>query len=156
MNKPNTTMARQIAQAASDFELETTGHPPKSVTVVLSDSTLMIALHGSLSPAEQALAKSPEGAAKVQQFHRQLFSTASKSLQQKITRITGVAVRESNAEVETTDGTVIKVFTTGTVVHVFLHAGEVPAEAWSGRIPSDPSGGIPSEAVVVSDSRDSF
>ena len=51
-----------------------TGHVPKSVTVVLSESTLVITLHGALSPAEKALAKSPAGAAQVQEFHRQLFA----------------------------------------------------------------------------------
>ena len=46
--------AKQIAQAAIDFEQQTTGHVPKSVTVVLSGDTLVITLHGALSPAEKA------------------------------------------------------------------------------------------------------
>ena len=46
-----TTMAQQIAQAAIAFEKGRTGHTPKSVTVVMSDNTLMITLHGALSPA---------------------------------------------------------------------------------------------------------
>ena len=74
MDKPNSTMAQQIAQAASAFEQRRTGHVPKSVTVVLSEDTLVITLHGALSPAEKALAKSPAGAAQVQEFHRQLFA----------------------------------------------------------------------------------
>ena len=45
MDKPNSTVARQIAQAASAFEQERTGHVPKSVTVVLSENTLVITLH---------------------------------------------------------------------------------------------------------------
>ena len=53
MDKPNSTMARQIAQAASVFEQQRTGNTPKSVTVVLSDTTLVITLHGALSPAEK-------------------------------------------------------------------------------------------------------
>ena len=66
MIKSNANMAQQIAQAAIAFEKKRTGHSPKSVTVVMSDNTLMITLHGALSPAEIALAKSPAGAAKVQ------------------------------------------------------------------------------------------
>src|SRR5215207_1600840 len=76
MNKmipSTTTMAQKIAHAAIAFETQCTGHTPKSVTVVMSDSTLLITLHGALSPAEIALAKSPAGAAQVQSFHRQLF-----------------------------------------------------------------------------------
>src|SRR3990170_3413374 len=114
MENSNSTMAQQIAEAARAFELQTTGHLPKSVTVVLSDHTLVITLHGALSPAERALAASPAGASQVQEFHHQLFANASDSLRQEIKRITGVEVREATAEVEPITGTVVKVFTTGT------------------------------------------
>jgi len=132
-------MARQIAQAACVFEQQRTGNTPKSVTVVLSDSTLVITMHGALSRAEKALARSPEGAAQVQDFHRQLFANASESLRQEIKRITGVEVREATAEVEPATGTVVGVFTTGTAVQVYLLAHSVPADTWSGSVPG-PSG----------------
>ena len=119
MYKSNSTMARQIAQAASLFEQQRTGNTPKSVTVVLSDTTLVITLHGALSEAEKALAKSPEGAAQIQDFHRQLFANASASLRQEIKRITGVEVREATAEVEPTTGTVVPVVNTPTTAPVF-------------------------------------
>lgn len=105
---------------------------PKSVTVVLSDQTLVITLHGALSPAETALAKSPAGAAQMQEYHRQLFANASDSLRQEIKRITGVEVREATAEIEPTTGTVVGVFTTGTTVQVYHLAHNVPASNWSG------------------------
>ena len=38
MDKPNSTMAQQIAEAAPGFETPRTGNTPKSVTVVLSDT----------------------------------------------------------------------------------------------------------------------
>ncbi|MBN2561426.1 MAG: DUF2294 family protein [Phycisphaerae bacterium] len=126
MDNPNSTMARQIAQAASVFEQQRTGNTPKSVTVVLSDTTLVITLHGALSEAEKALAKSPEGVAQVQDFHRQLFANASETLRQEIKRITGVEVREATAEVEPTTGTVVGVFTTGTTVQVYQLAHSSP------------------------------
>jgi uncharacterized protein YbcI len=125
-------MAQQVARAALAFEQQRTGHVPKSVTVVLSDHTLVITLHGALSPAEQALAKSPAGAAQVQEFHRQLFTNSADTLRQEIKRITGVEVREAAAEVEASTGTVVQVFTTGTVVQVFLLADGVAADSWSG------------------------
>jgi uncharacterized protein YbcI len=131
MDKLKSTMAQQVAQAASAFQRQRTGHAPKSVTVVLSGDTLLITLHGALSPAETALAGSPAGAAKVQEFHRQLFVTAAESLRQEIKRITGVDVREATAEIEATMGTVVQVFTTGTMVQVFLLAQAVPSGAWS-------------------------
>jgi uncharacterized protein YbcI len=124
--------AKQIARAAIDFERQTTGRVPKSVTVVLSGDTMVITLHGALSPAEKALAMSSEGIAQVQEYHRQLFANASNALRQEIKRITGVEVREAVAEVETATGTVVKVFTSGTVVQVFLLDSGVPADSWSG------------------------
>src|SRR3954469_15434113 len=129
MAKSSATVAQQIAQAASAFEQQTTGHAPTSVAVVLSGDTLVITLHGALSPAEKALAQSPEGAAQVQEFHRQLFHNSAADLRQEIKRITGVEVREAAVEVETATGTVVKAFTNGTVVQVFLLAGDVPADA---------------------------
>jgi uncharacterized protein YbcI len=131
MNQSGSTMAQQIALAAMTFEERRTGHRPQSATVVLSEDTVVITLHGALSPAEKALAKSPEGATQVQEFHRQLFSNSSEPLRQEIKKITGVQVRQAAAEVEPTTGAVVHAFTTGTVVQVFLLAGDVPSEAWS-------------------------
>ena len=140
MNKAKSTMAEQIAQAAIAFEQRRTGnHVPKSVTVVLSEGTLVITLHEALSPAEKALAKSAAGAAKVQEFHRQLFASSSESLRQEIQRITGMEVREAAAEIEPASGAVVQAFTTGTVVQVFLLAGSAPTQTWSGSAPSDGS-----------------
>src|SRR4051794_23048974 len=107
MVQPKLTMAQQVAEAASAFQLQRTGHAPKAVTVVLSEDTLVITLHGALSLAEQTLAKNPLGAVQVQEFHRQLFANSAESLRQEIKRITGVAVREATAEIETTTGTVV-------------------------------------------------
>ena len=108
------------------------GRLPQSVTVVLGDDTLVITLHGALSPAERALVESPAGAAQVQEFYQYLFANVSASLRQEIKRITGVAVREAAAEIETATGTV-RVFASGTVVQVFLLDGRVPADTWSGN-----------------------
>jgi uncharacterized protein YbcI len=139
MDQSNSTAARQIAEAASAFEQRRTGHAPRSVTVVLSESTLVITLDGALSPAETALAQSKAGAAQVQEFHRQLFHSSADELRREIKRITGVEVRAAAAEVEPAAGTVVQVFTSGTVVQVFLLARRVPADSWSGREPGDHS-----------------
>jgi uncharacterized protein YbcI len=101
------------------------GHSPKSVTAILSDRTLVITLHGTLSPVEMDLAKGPAGAAQVQEFHRQLFVNSCDSLRRELERITGANVREATSDVTTE---------TGTVVQVFLLADSVAAGTWSGSI----------------------
>jgi len=134
MNDSKSNMAEQIAQAAIAFEQRRSGnHVPKAVTVVLSEGTLVITLHEALSPAERAMSKSPEGAAQVQEFHRQLFANSSASLRQEIKRITGMEVREAAAEIDPATGAVVQAFTTGNVVQVFQLAGSVPADTWSGN-----------------------
>ncbi len=133
MHEPKSAVAERVAQAAALFEKQRTGHAPSSVAVVLSGDTLVVTLYGALSPAERALASSAAGAARVQEFHRELFASSSAGLLEEIRRITGAEVREAAAEVEGTTGTVVRVFTTGTVVQVYLLAHPVPADAWSGN-----------------------
>jgi uncharacterized protein YbcI len=132
------TMAEQVAQAAREFQRQRTGHEPAAVTAVLNQDTLVITLHGALSPAEQVLATNPAGAAQVQEFHRQLFADSCEPLRQEIERITGVAVREAGAEVEPSTGTVMHVFATGGMVQVFLLAHTISAGAWDGSGLPDP------------------
>src|SRR5271155_4574362 len=131
-------MAEQIAQAAIAFKQRRTGnHVPKSVTVVLSEGTLVITLHDALSLAEKNLAKTPEGAAQMQEFHRQLFANSSDSLRQEISRITGMEVREATAEIEPKSGAVVQAFTTGNILQVFQLAGSAPMEALRGNALGD-------------------
>jgi uncharacterized protein YbcI len=122
-------MAQRIAQAASDFQQERVGRAPKSVTVVLSADTLVITMRGALSRAEQAVAKSPEGAARVQEFHRRLFASSAESMRQEIETITGVEVGETTADCG--PAAVVQAFTTGTMVQVFLLSRGVAADTWT-------------------------
>jgi uncharacterized protein YbcI len=133
MRKSNPTMAQQVAEAASAFQHQSTGHAAKSVNVVLSEGTLVVTLQGALTPAEKVLAQTLAGAAQVQEYHRQLFADSCGSLRQEIEKITGVEVCEASAEIETRTGSVVPVFTSGTMVQVFLLAHSVPADSWSGN-----------------------
>jgi uncharacterized protein YbcI len=139
MNEVRLGTAQQVARAAIALQKQRTGHAPGAVTVVLGEETLVVTLHEALSPAEKALAGTAEGAAQVQQFHRQLFASDCGPLREEIRRITGVEVREAAAEVEATTGALVEVFTTGTMVQVFLLAQTVPADSWSGDGSGDPS-----------------
>lgn len=139
MTEPRSTMAQRIARAASHFQEQRTGHVPRDVTVVLNGHTLLITLHDALSPAEKALARSPAGAARVQEFHRQLFTHSSDSLRREIGRITGVEVRDAPAGSDTASGTVVHAATRGSMVQVFLLSHAVPADDWNGQGPGVPA-----------------
>ena len=137
MTKPESTMAHQVAQAVLAFQQRTTGHAPKAITVVLSQDTLVVTLHEALSPAEKDMAKqSPAGAAKVQEFHRQICSNSIQSLIDEIQRSTGGEVREAVAEGEALTGDVVQAFTRSSMVQVFRLAQSVPGDSWSS--PEDP------------------
>jgi uncharacterized protein YbcI len=131
MIKEESTVAKQVAEAVMAFQQKMTGHAPKAVTVVLSQDTLVVTLHEALSPAEKDLAKSPAGAAKVEEFHRQLFSNSSQSLLDEIHKITGVEVWEAVAEVEPSTGDVVQAFTRSAMVQVYRLAKNVPSDSWS-------------------------
>ena len=135
MDTLNKNMARQIAEAATEFQQQRTGHTPQSVTVVFDEDTLVITLHGALSPAEKVLAQTSAGATQVQEFHRQLFASSSDGLRLAIERIIGVDVLEAAGEVESATGAVIHSFASGTMVQVFHLAHKMPMESLFAGMP---------------------
>ncbi len=137
MKTPVGTMAQRVADAVTKFQTERTGHAPKTVTVVLSDATLVVTLHEALSPAEIILSRTPDGANFVRDFHRRLFDSSVGSLREEINRITGVPIRESAVEVETATGAVEHAFASGTMVQVFRLANSITPEAWNGQVRND-------------------
>jgi uncharacterized protein YbcI len=133
VNETDSRITQQLASVASALQQQKTGLAPKAATAILSEDTLVVTLHDALSPAEKALSRTPQGAAQVQEFHRQLFSSESESMRQEIKRITGREVREATAEIETTTGAVVHAFTTGAMVQVFLLTPEVASYTGTDR-----------------------
>jgi uncharacterized protein YbcI len=120
MNDTHLQITHRIAEMARSLQEQRTGRAPKAVTVVISEDTLVVTLHDALTPAEKAMSRTPEGAAQVQDFHRQLFASCTDEMRREIKRITGRDVREAAAEIETATGAVIHAFTTGAMVQLFL------------------------------------
>lgn len=127
MNNNELSIPEQLARLASRFQEQTTGHAPGAVTVVLSQDTLVVTMHDALTTAEKVLARSPKGAAQVQELHRQLFANSMLEMRNEIKRITGRDVREAVAEIEPATGVVVHAFTTGAIVQVFLLSPEMTA-----------------------------
>jgi uncharacterized protein YbcI len=123
------SMAQQIAQTAIAFEEQRLGRKPTSVTAMLGGDTLVITMHGVLSPVERALAASPEGAAQLQDFHQKLFEVSSNPLRREIERITGLKICDA---VHNSGSAAVRVLIAGSVVQVFLLAGYLPGDRWEG------------------------
>jgi uncharacterized protein YbcI len=139
MTASHLTMAQRVERAASESQQMRAGLAPTAVTAVVSENTLVITLHDALSPAEKALARTPQGAVQVQDFHRQLFQSSVDGLRSEIKRITGVAVREAAVEIETSASAVVQIFTSGTMVQVFQLAGVISALDWNASAPLEAS-----------------
>lgn len=137
MDDARTSIAQQVADAAGVFQKQQTGHAPQSVSVVFGLDTLVITLHGALSPAEKIMAQTAAGATLVQEYHRQLFAGSSEALRREIKRITGMEVQEAAAEIEPASGTVVHAFTTGNMVQVF-HLAKRPSENLNDDSPVTP------------------
>jgi uncharacterized protein YbcI len=131
MTRLGQTMSQQVARSISILQEKRTGLAPKSVSVVLSDCTLVAMLYGTLSPAEMALADTPGGIAQVQQFHREIFADSVDLLRDEIKRITGVGVGEAAAEVVTAAGAIEHALASGAMVQVFRLTGSISVEAWN-------------------------
>lgn len=127
MTEPVLTITEQLEAMATALQQQRTGHAARAVTVLLSEDTLVVTLHDALTPAERALARSPAGAAQVQEFHRQLFASTTEEMRLEIERITGRKVREAAGEIDPETGAVVLAFTTGAMVQVFLLNPTEPA-----------------------------
>ena len=78
-----------------------------SVTVI--KNTLVFRLRVALSPADEAPAHTPQGAAHLQVFRLQFFDlNSSGAIRYEIKRIIGGGGREATADVESTTGSVVQ------------------------------------------------
>ena len=131
MERPKRTIGQKISQAAQAIERLQTKCGRKWVAVFMNEDTIVIALHGSLTLQEKALAQSPAGAAQV----RQLFANASGILLRKIKSITGMEVRNTTVEIEPKTGSVVQLFTTDTAGGDFpISPGELASAMELGQI----------------------
>jgi uncharacterized protein YbcI len=121
-------IGHRIACTARAFEQRQTKHGREWVVVFLNEETIVIALHGSLTAVEKAVAQTPIGLAQLREFHRQLFGDHSDALLQKIKSITGMGVRETAAEIDPANGSVVLFLTTDTAAKRFPLPPGGPAE----------------------------
>jgi uncharacterized protein YbcI len=120
------TIAQQLARSACVSERRQAFHGRDWVVVFLNETTIVIALHCSLTEAEKAQFQSPAGAARVREFHRQLFKNKSAPLVRQIKRLTGMEVMNTTVEFQPETDSVVHFITTNTVGEDFLRAVTLP------------------------------
>ncbi|MBC7820958.1 MAG: DUF2294 family protein [Planctomycetaceae bacterium] len=118
MTKFDSTITQRVAEVANVFQEQRTGRAPIVVTAVLSEDALVVTLREALTPAEKALAWTPEITAQVQPLHQHLFTNSSEFMRPENSPITDRHVREAVTEIETAMGTVVNALTNGAMVQV--------------------------------------
>jgi uncharacterized protein YbcI len=123
-------LSERIARAAIAVHEQQTSQEARSVRVVMAGKMITVTLTGILSPAEQAMARTPAGATKVQDFHRELSLHWSDALCSQIQQIVRLEVQEVRADADPTSGTFVPASTAGKRVQLFLLSDSLAAETF--------------------------
>jgi uncharacterized protein YbcI len=103
----------KIAGAVTQFEREHLGRGPQEVRAWIIQDLIMVRLKRVLTPAEEKLARDPEGRRLVKEVRRQLVEGSRAMLDGMILDLTGVQVVSLHSDISVRTGERIIVFTLG-------------------------------------------
>ena len=101
----------EIAKAVTQFEREHLGRGPQEVRAWIIQDLIMVRLKRVLTPAEETLARDPEGRGLVKEMRRQLIEGSRDMLDEMILNLTGVQVVSLHSDISVRTGERIIVFT---------------------------------------------
>ena len=101
----------EISEAVIKFEKEYMGRGPKETKTYLIDDIIFVRLKGVLTPGEEQLAKTPEGADLIKKTRVQLLEGARGLLENIVLEITGTQVQSMHTDISTKTGERVIVFT---------------------------------------------
>jgi uncharacterized protein YbcI len=104
-------MEAQIATAITQFERAHLGRGPQEVRTWIMQDLVLVRLKGVLTPAEEKLARDPEGHRLVKDVRRQLLEGSRSILDEMILDLTGVQVVSLHSDISIDTGERIIVFT---------------------------------------------
>ncbi len=100
----------QISEAIIKFEKEYFGRGPTGTKTYIVDDMILIRLRGVLTPAEEQLTKTAEGAELIKKLRVQLIEGARFLLENIITNITGCQIRSLHTDISTRIGERVIIF----------------------------------------------
>jgi len=101
----------QISEAIIKFEKDYMGRGPTETKTYIIKDMVFIRLKGVLTPAEEQLAKSPEGADLIKKIRVQLLEGARVLLENMISEVTACQVLSLHTDISTKTGERVIVFT---------------------------------------------
>lgn len=110
-NRTKGQVEAQIGEALIKFEKEYMGRGPQETKTYIIKDMVFVRLKGVLTPAEEQLAKTAEGAELIKKTRMQLLEGARVLLENLIANITGCEIRSLHTDISTKTGERIIVFT---------------------------------------------
>ena len=110
-NKTKGQIEAQISEAIIRFEKEYMGRGPTETKAYIVEDMVLVRLKGVLTPAEEQLTKSAEGADLIKRTRMQLLEGARVLLENMISDIMGCQIRSLHTDISTKTGERVIIFT---------------------------------------------
>ena len=104
VNKTKGQMEADISEAIIKFEKEYMGRGPQETKTYIIKDMLLIRLKGVLTPAEEQLSKSDEGASLIKKVRVQLLEGARILLENIVSEITTCQLKSLHSDISTKTG----------------------------------------------------
>lgn len=101
----------EIAAAITQFERQHLGRGPREARTWIIEDLILVRLKGVLAPAEEKLARDPEGYRLVKEVRRQLIEGSRSLLNEMIQHVTGVRVVSLHSDISVKTGERVIIFT---------------------------------------------
>ena len=103
-------MEAEISNALIQFEKDFMGRGPKETRAYIIDDLILVRLKGVLTPAEQQLAKNPEGMNLIKKIRSNLLEQGRELLVELIEKMTGLKVASLHTDISTKTGERVIIF----------------------------------------------
>ena len=110
-NKTKGQVEAQVSEAIIKFEKEYMGRGPQETKTYILKDMVFVRLKGVLTPAEEQLAKSAEGAKLIKRTRVQLLEGAKLLLENIISDVTGYQMKSLHTDISTKTGERVIIFT---------------------------------------------
>lgn len=104
MKKTKGQLEADICNALIQFEKDYMGRGPKETRAYIIDDLVVVRLKGVLTPAEQQLAKNPEGMNLIKKIRSNLLEQGRELLVEVIEKMTGLKVISLHTDISTKTG----------------------------------------------------